>query len=235
MYYYILQSYTIISRDPFFCIKIEIDLSFRGSVMDSSSTDSLMQEHLTVRRMGNIAQICSDRLYANDDIPIEDIQIISVIIEEFIDAFHHGKEEKAYFPITRSKDSFSEDVRKFLIEHELGRRIANMLRRELDELIRHDDSSNSKGVSTRLKWNNRNKEPVARFLKSYAVFVSDHTAKEDTFFQAIQEKNSISEEEERELLRHYEVCKGQIGGQARIEEMVKLIDYLEGREWMKHN
>ncbi len=201
--------------------------------MDSTSTDSLMQEHLTVRRIGNIAQICSDRLYANEDIPIEDIQIISVIIEEFIDAFHHGKEEKAYFPITRSKDSFSEDIRKFLIEHELGRRIANMLRRELDELIRHDDSSNSKAVSTRLKWNNTNKEPVARFLKSYAVFVSDHTGKEDTFFQAIQEKNSISEEEDGELLRHYEVCKGQIGGQARIEEMVKLIDYLERREWMK--
>ena len=214
-------------------LKIEIDLSLRGSIMDFSSTDSLMQEHLTVRRIGNIAQICSNRLYANEDIPIEDIQIISVIIEEFIDAFHHGKEEKAYFPITRSKDSFSENIRKFLIEHELGRRIANMLRRELEELIRRDDSSNSKGVSTRLKWNNRNKEPVARFLKSYAVFVSDHTAKEDTFFQAIQEKNSISEEEDRELLRHYELCKGQIGGQARIEEMVKLIDYLEGREWMK--
>ena len=214
-------------------LKIEIDLSLRGSIMDFSSTDSLMQEHLTVRRIGNIAQICSNRLYANEDIPVEDIQIISVIIEEFIDAFHHGKEEKAYFPITRSKDSFSEDTRKFLIEHELGRRIANMLRRELEELIRRDDSSNSKDVSTRLKWNNRNKEPVARFLKSYAVFVSDHTAKEDTFFQAIQEKNSISEEEDRELLRHYEVCKGQIGGQARIEEMVKLIDYLEGREWMK--
>src|SRR5918911_1543549 len=98
----------------------------------SSSTDSLMQEHLTVRRIGNIAQICSDRLYANKDIPIEDIQIISVVIEEFIDAFHHGKEEKAYFPVTQSKDSFSEDIRKFLIEHELGRRIAIMLRRELN-------------------------------------------------------------------------------------------------------
>jgi hemerythrin-like domain-containing protein len=227
-----LQSYTIIV-EALFVSNIEIDLSFRGSVMDSSSTASLMQEHLTVRRIGNIAQICSDRLYANEDIPIEDIQIISVIIEEFIDAFHHGKEEKAYFPITQSKDSFSEDVRKFLIEHELGRRIANMLRRELDELIRHDDNSNSKDVGTRLKWNNRNKEPVARFLKSYAVFVSDHTAKEDTFFQAIQEKTSISEEEDRELLRHYEICKGQVGGQARIEEMIKLIDYLEGREWMK--
>jgi hemerythrin-like domain-containing protein len=198
-----------------------------------SSTDSLMQEHLTVRRIGNIAQICSDRLYANKDIPIEDIQIISVVIEEFIDAFHHGKEEKAYFPVARSKDSFSEDIRKFLIEHELGRRIAIMLRRELNDLLQHDDSSNGKGVTTGLKWNNRNREPIARFLKSYAVFVSDHTAKEDTFFKTIQEKNSISEDEDTVLLRHYEVCKGQIGGQARIEEMVKLIDYLEGREWTK--
>jgi hemerythrin-like domain-containing protein len=200
--------------------------------MDSSSTNSLMQEHLIVRRVGNIAQICSDKLYTNEDIPIEDIQIISVVIEEFIDAFHHGKEEKAYFPITGSKDGFSEDIRKFLIEHELGRRIANMLRRELDALVEHDDS-NSKGAGIGLKWNNRNKEPIARFLKSYAIFVSDHTAKEDTFFKIIQEKNSISEKEDRELLRHYETCKGQIGGQARIEEMLKLMDYLEDREWAK--
>jgi hemerythrin-like domain-containing protein len=201
--------------------------------MDSpSSTDNLMQEHLIVRRIGNIAQRCSDRLYANEDISIEDIQIISVVTEEFIDAFHHGKEEKAYFPVTRSKNGFSEDIRKFLIEHEFGRRIANMLRRELDALTERDDSA-SKGAGVGLKWNNRNKEPVARFLKSYAIFVSDHTSKEDIFFKSIQEKNSISEEEDRDLLRHYEACRGQMGGQARIEEMVRLIEYLESREWMK--
>jgi hemerythrin-like domain-containing protein len=201
--------------------------------MDSpSSTDNLMQEHLIVRRIGNIAQRCSDRLYANEDISIEDIQIISVVTEEFIDAFHHGKEEKAYFPVTRSKNGFSEDIRKFLIEHEFGRRIANMLRRELGALTERDDSA-SKGAGVGLKWNNRNKEPVARFLKSYAIFVSDHTSKEDIFFKSIQEKNSISEEEDRDLLRHYEACRGQMGGQARIEEMVRLIEYLESREWMK--
>jgi hemerythrin-like domain-containing protein len=187
-----------------------------------------MKEHLIVRRIGSIAQRCSDRLYTNDDIPIEDIKIISVVIEEFVDAFHHGKEEKAYFPITKSKDGFSEDIRKFLIEHELGRRIANMLRRELDVLINHEDSS------AEPKWDkNKSKEPVARFLKSYAIFVSDHTAKEDVFFESVQGKNSISEEEDRELLRHYEVCKDQIGGQARIEEITRLVEYLEGREWIK--
>jgi hemerythrin-like domain-containing protein len=196
--------------------------------MDSSSTDNLMKEHLIVRRIGSIAQRCSDRLYADDDIPIEDIKIISVVIEEFVDAFHHGKEEKAYFPITKSKDDFSEDIRKFLIEHELGRRIANMLRRELDLLINHKDGS------AESKWNNnKSKEPVARFLKSYAIFVSDHTGKEDVFFESVQEKNSISEEEDRELLRHYEVCKDQMGGQARIEEITRLVEYLEDREWIK--
>ena len=53
----------------------------------------------------------SDGLYSNQNIPIEDIQIISVVIEEFVDAFHHGKEEKAYFPVTKHKNSFSEDTK----------------------------------------------------------------------------------------------------------------------------
>jgi hemerythrin-like domain-containing protein len=204
--------------------------------MDSSSTESLMQEHLVVRRIGNIAQRCSDKLYGNENIPIEDIQIISVIMEEFIDAFHHGKEEKAYFPITRNKNGLSEDVRKFLIEHELGRRIANMLRRELNALIEHGNNDAKTTADIRLKWNsNSNKEPIARFLKSYAVFVSDHTAKEDEFFKDIQQKNSISKEEDKELLRHYEICKGQVGGQARLDEMLKLIDYLERRDWASSN
>lgn len=203
--------------------------------MESSSTESLMQEHLLVRRIGNIAQRCSDKLYGNENIPIEDIQIISVVIEEFIDAFHHGKEEKAYFPITQNKDGLSEDIRKFLIEHELGRRIANMLRRELNALIEHEssDKKTTANDNNQLKWINSNKEPIARFLKSYAVFVSDHTAKEDVFFKDIQQKDSISEEEDKQLLRHYETCKNQIGGQARIEGMLKLIDYLESRDWIK--
>ncbi len=206
-----------------------------ASISTPSSTDNLMQEHVIVRRIGNIAQRCSNRLYANEDIPIEDIQIISVVMEEFIDAFHHGKEERAYFPITTNKDGFSEEIRKFLIEHELGRRIANMLRRELDALTEHDDSDIKVGETRHgRRWNkNSNKEPIARFLKSYAIFVSDHTAKEDIFFKTIQEKKSISTEENRELLRHYEKCKGEIGGQTRIEEMMKLIEYLESREWTK--
>lgn len=194
----------------------------------SSATKDLMQEHLIVRRIGSIAQTCSEKLYANEEIPVEDVQVISVVMEEFVDAFHHGKEENVYFPQTKEKDGYSEYIRKFLIEHELGRRIASMLRRELDAIVVTDKD----GKKSRLEWDkDKNKEPVARFLKSYAVFVSDHTGKEDVFFETILEKQSLGEAEDAQLLKHYESCRREAGGQARIE-MMHLVEYLESREWL---
>lgn len=181
-----------------------------------NATSDLKSDHITVRRLGTIVQNCSDKLYLNEDIPIEDLELISVIIEEFVDRFHHGKEEQAYFPETKDKDNFGEDIRKFLIEHELGRRIARMLRRHLN--------SWKKGVDSR--------EPVARFLKSYAVFISDHTGKEDRFFDLIEEKKSISEEEDLMLIRHFDSCRNQVGRKIRMEQMLKLIDHLETKDWM---
>jgi hemerythrin-like domain-containing protein len=198
----------------------------------NSSTADLKHDHLTIKRVGAIAQRCSDKLYADDDIPIEDIEILSVVIEEFIDAFHHGKEEKAYFPVTKNKDGYSEDVRKFLIEHELGRRIANMLRRELQILKKSYNQTTTHSMQDRTEIKGK-KEPVARFLKSYVVFIDDHTGKEDVFFDSIENKQSISNDEDRALLQYYEACKNDAGGQMRIEEMMRLIEYLENRDWMK--
>jgi hemerythrin-like domain-containing protein len=182
------------------------------------STWQLKQDHVTVRRIRDIAQKCSDRLYAGVDVPLEDIAIISVVIEEFVDAFHHGKEEKAYFPASVSKGAgYAEEVRKFLIEHEFGRRVARMMVRSLQEW--------KSGVDGR--------EPVARFLRTYAVFVTDHTTKEERFFDMVEEMKSISAKEDGELLRHYEMCKKDVGGDARIEELFRLIAYLEERDWMR--
>ena len=182
------------------------------------STQDLKHDHLTVRRLKNIIERCSDKLYANENLPIEDIEIISVVIEEFVDRFHHGKEEHAYFPETRDKNGFAEDIRKFLIEHELGRRIAMMLRRELKvwKQNKHKkEAKEKKGergekIIVESDEDPKIKEPVARFLKSYAVFITDHTGKEDKFFDLIEEKGSISTKEDQMLLQHYEVCKNQI-------------------------
>jgi len=196
-----------------------------------NATQNLKNDHITIRRVKEIAQKCSNRLYANQYLPIEDVEIISVIIEEFVDHFHHGKEEKAYFPDTKDKNGFAEDVRKFLIEHELGRRIAIMLRRELNALKQKRKEQSEHETN---KQNPINMEPIARFLKSYAVFIDDHTAKEDRFFDMVDERNVITTKEDEMLLKHYEMCKNQAGGEARMQEMVILIEYLEEREWMKN-
>jgi hemerythrin-like domain-containing protein len=87
--------------------------------------------------------------------------------------FHHGEEEQAYVPETKDKDGFSEDIRKFLIEHDLGKRIARIFLGNLKAW---------KNDGTDLR------EPVARLLKSYALFLCDHPGKEDTFFDMIEEK-----------------------------------------------
>ena len=181
------------------------------------ATADLKNDHITVRRLGAIVQNCSEKLYLSHDVPIEDIELISVIIEEFVDIFHHGKEEQAYFPETKDKDNFGEDIRKFLIEHELGRRIARMLRGHLN--------SWKKGIDSR--------EPVARFLKSYAVFIFDHTGKEDMFFDLLDDNKILSEEEDLKLIKHYESCRNQAGGKIRMEQMLNLIDHLETKDWMK--
>jgi hypothetical protein len=70
-------------------------------------------------------------------------------------------------------------------------------------------------------------------LKSYAVFIDDHTAKEDEFFDLVDSNNSISTYEDKMLLEHYKVCKKEVGGDARIPEMIRLIEYIEDQAWMR--
>jgi hemerythrin-like domain-containing protein len=202
-----------------------------------NATHDLKQDHTILRRVRDITQRCSDGLYANENIPIEHIEIISVVIEEFVDRFHHGKEEQAYFPETKDKNGFAEDVRKFLIEHELGRRIAMMLRRELN-IWKQNKYKKEIKETEREKIMVKDDDPkikvaIARFLKSYAVFITDHTEKEDKFFDLIEGKGSLSTKEDQMLIHHYEMCKNQIGGTERVEQMIRIIEYLESSQWMK--
>ena len=192
------------------------------------STQDLKKDHITIRRIKNIASKCSKRLYETKHVPIEDIEVISVVIEEFVDHFHHGKEETAYFPETKEKGKFAEDIRKFLIEHEFGRRIAIMLRKAVNNWKSKINESYQDEEQKRIFL-----EPIARFLKTYAIFIEDHTSKEDKFFDNIEEGKIISATEDELLLVHYESCMNQAGGKIRIDQMIKLIDYLENREWMK--
>ncbi len=63
----------------------------------NKATQDLKQDHITASRIRDIAQICSDKLYTNENIPLEDIEIISVVIEEFVDRFSSRKRRTSIF------------------------------------------------------------------------------------------------------------------------------------------
>jgi hemerythrin-like domain-containing protein len=178
-----------------------------------SATDELLQDHIAIRRLQAVIERCYTLLYQGKDVPFGDLVKISDIIQQFVDQFHHGKEEKGYFPETENRDNYSEEIRKFVIEHEFGRRIAKRITIHLEELIRGVDA----------------KEPLARYLKTYSVFILDHTSKEDRFFNAVKEAGSLSTSEERALSRQFERLRHDCG--AKSGSMIAALEELEKSDW----
>ena len=178
-----------------------------------NATDELLQDHVVIRRLQAVIEKCYTLLYAGKDVPIRDLVKISDIIEQFVDQLHHGKEEKGYFPETEGRDSYSDEVRKFVIEHEFGRRIARRINIHLEEYLR--------GVDAR--------EPLARYLKTYSVFILDHTSKEDRFFDNVKNSKSLSVDEENSLKVQFEQMSHNCV--ARSGNMVEKLEELEKADW----
>jgi hemerythrin-like domain-containing protein len=178
-----------------------------------SATEILRKDHEQIKRLEKVVSKCYKELYAGKKIPLSDIEKITMIISEFLDSIHYSREEGSYFPCVASYDSLKKEIRTFLIEHEFGRRIAQKI---------------SKHVS---RWKNGEdaREPVARFLRTYSIYLNDHISKEEDFFDEA-EKIVLSKEEEKEM---YEQFSSVMAITKKIEDMIKEIDFLENQPWFK--
>jgi len=106
------------------------------------------------------------------------------------------------------------EIRALLIEHELSRRIA-------------------KSISTHLqRWKNGEdaREPVARFLKAYSIYLDDHITKEERFFDKA-ENEVLSVEEEKMM---FEEFQGVISIVKKISEIKRSLDSFEQKTWFKN-
>ena len=178
-----------------------------------SATDTLRQDHKQIRRLEKIITRCYKKLYAGENIPFSDIEQITIIISEFLDAIHYSREEDAYFPCVASYDSLKKEIRAFMIEHEFGRRIARSI---MTHLQRWEDGQEAR-------------EPVARFLRTYSIYLNDHITKEENFFDTV-EKEILSTEEEKMM---YEEFRAVTAVTTKLDVMIKSITSLEERDWMK--
>ena len=74
------------------------------------------------------------------------------------------------------------------------------------------------------------REPVARFLRTYSIYLKDHLSKEEDFFNKAEEQ-ILSKEEEAEM---YQQFQSVIAFVEKISDMVKLVDNLEDQNWFKY-
>lgn len=175
-----------------------------------SATENLRQDHLKIRRLEQIIIKCYKDLYAEKSIPISDLEKITMIISEFLDAIHYSREEDSYFACVASYDTLKEEIRKFTIEHEFSRRIAVNIAKHVQRWKNDEDA----------------REPVARFLRTYAIYLNDHLAKEEEFFKIAPEV--LSKEEEQAM---YEQFQSVMAISTKIETVMKEIEYLEKQDW----
>ena len=131
-----------------------------------------------------------------------------------MDSIHYSREEDSYFPCVASYDHLKKEIRALLIEHEFSRNIAYKITHHLKRWKNGEDSS----------------EPVARFLRTYSIYLNDHIAKEEDFFERA-EKEIISKEEEKEM---FEQFQSDMAITQKLESIVKELDYLESQPWFKN-
>ena len=179
-----------------------------------SATETLRNDHNQIKRLEKVISKCYQALYDGRDVPFSDIEKITIIISEFLDSIHYSREENSYFPCVASYDSLKKEIRTFLIEHEFGRRVARQISKHLQRWKHGEDA----------------REPVARFLRTYSIYLIDHLSKENNFFDQA-EQTVLSKEEEQEM---YEQFKSVMSITKKIDEMIKEIDSLEQRPWFKN-
>ncbi|WP_268541432.1 hemerythrin domain-containing protein [Candidatus Nitrosotenuis cloacae] len=177
-----------------------------------SATETLRQDHIKIKRLEKIIEKCYKDLYSGKDIPLSDIEKIHYVISEFLDSIHYSREEDSYFACVASYDTLKDEIRKFMIEHEFSRRIAKNIAKHLQRWKAGEDA----------------REPVARFLRTYCVYLDDHLKKEEEFFSRAQ-SDVLSAEEEREM---YEQFSSVMAVSTKIETLMGEMEYLERQSWM---
>jgi len=178
-----------------------------------SASEFLRNEHQDILRLEKVITKCYKALYNGKNIPFSDIDKINFLIAEFLDSIHFTREEGSYFPCVATYDHLNKEIRELLIEHEFSRNIAKQI---------------SKNLKLWADGHNR-REPVARFLRTYSIFLIDHMQKEEKFFEKA-EKEILSKEEEQEMLEQFQSISAIA---EKVTSLLKDINYLESQDWAK--
>lgn len=177
-----------------------------------NGTDILLEDHRQIRRLGKVILQCHTKLNAEYDVPLSDMQLISSIIDKFLDSIHYSREENSYFPCVATHDTLNNDIRKLLIEHEFSRRIARQISQHLEAWRNGHDS----------------REVVSRYMKAYYIYLNDHMNKEEKFFEQAKALH-VSKEEDEQMSTQFYAMEAAIN----LDHILDEITYLENCDWCR--
>ena len=148
---------------------------------------NLKADHIIVRRFESSLRVMAARISARRRIPAEDVEEAIRLMLEFVDSYHHVKEEAGLFPVIQGASREQQKtVYAFLVEHEFGRRAAKRIEQEYVAWAKGEEAA----------------EPLARFILTYADFIKAHTAKEDEWFDAV-DGGLLSGSQQKEILERF--------------------------------
>ncbi len=148
---------------------------------------NLKADHRVVRRLESVLRVMAARISAGERLPAEDVEEAIRLMFEFVDSYHHVKEEVGLFPVIQGASKEQQKmVYAFLVEHEFGRKAARRIEQEFSSWVKGEEAA----------------EPLARFILTYADFIKVHTAKEDEWFESVDGK-LLSGTLQREILERF--------------------------------
>jgi hemerythrin-like domain-containing protein len=161
-----------------------MDRADSPEVAEMKATQTLMHEHEVIRRGLAVLDALGRRVGRNDVPPEQDLRGVLEFFTEFADGCHHVKEETILFPaleaagLPRGRGPLG----AMLEQHEQGRRLVGVMRRELPALARDAAA----------------RERFAAAAGDYVALLEQHiTIENDVLFPGAD--RVLSEERDREI------------------------------------
>jgi hemerythrin-like domain-containing protein len=167
---------------------------------------NLKADHRVIWRLESALRIMAARIVRGDRLPPEDVEEAVRLLTEFVDSYHHAKEEAGLFPVIEGKAREQQKtVYGFLVEHEFGRRTARRIEYERIRWMKAEGTA----------------EALSRFMLTYADFIRVHTSKEDRWFKAVDQE-LLTEVQQKEVLARF----AQVRSSSSRERLVQRVNGL---------
>jgi hemerythrin-like domain-containing protein len=174
-------------------------------MIDMTALEVLMGEHEIVLKIVELLNNSAKKLQAGERVPTEFFEKILDVIKNFVEKNHHGKEERALFPLIREHGGREAKAVSLLIEeHDKGRAFV----KALDEAVKKNEP-----------------DGMINNIDGYVRLLPAHVRKENVVFPTWI--NSLPSTTKGELLKRFEEIEESVIGPGKHQEYIQTVEKLK--------